>query len=603
MTGMVLACLVAHQSYRGKMSYQLELFTVDPIVEQPPAWVVPSEEAQLALSRSFTWYAVETYWACIQSADPAPWPLLALDHPLAPLSPEETAAAIQLGRAAATLEPVQASYLIGSGYARLLPRYHRARYGVFYTPPALVGHLMEMATQAGLDWRTATALDPACGGGAFLAPLALRMRGALADRPAQARIQDIASRLHGFEIDPFGAWLSQVFAEAAMLPDCRAAGVRLPRLVSVCDTLSNRTADGRFDLVIGNPPYGKIRLSEAARATFKRSLFGHGNLYGLFVDRALDLVQPGGLIAFVTPTSFLAGEYFKALRALLAVDAPPRTIDFVADRKGVFEDVLQETALVLFVQSGQPAPAAAHLIHAVNGEGVELEHVGAFELPANLHDPWIIPRTADQIELIVRMRRMPHRLSDYGYAVKTGPLVWNRHKPQLRSAPGPDSYPLVWAESVTQDGQFRFRADQANHKPYLQVREGQQWLLTSTQGVLVKRTTAKEQERRLIAAELPASWVEQHGAVVIENHLNILVPETARPAVSPRALAELLNAEQVDQAFRCISGSVAVSAFELNALPLPDPERLSALERAVADDLPSAAIRDIANQIYSGEIA
>lgn len=583
------------------MSYQLELFTADTLVEQSSALVVPSEETQLALSRSFAWHAAETYWTGIQSAYPDPWPLSALDYPLSPLSKEDAAAAAQLGRAAAVLEPVQAGYLIGSGYARLLPSRHRARYGVFYTPPALVSRLIEMVTRAGLDWRTAAILDPACGGGAFLAPLAVQMRDALADHLPQDRVQDIAARLHGFEIDPFGAWLSQVFAEAALLPDCRAAGMRLPQLVSVCDTLANRTGDRRFDLVIGNPPYGKIRLSEAARAQFKRSLFGHGNLYGLFVDRALDLAQLGGLIAFVTPTSFLAGEYFKALRALLAVDAPPRTIDFVSDRKGIFEDVLQETALVLFLRGGQPAPATVHLIHAVNGEGVELEHVGAFELPANPQDPWLIPRTADQAELIAHMRGMPHRLADYGYAVKTGPLVWNRHKPQLRPAPGPDCYPLVWAESVTQDGQFHFRADQANHEPYLQVKTGQQWLLTGTHCVLVKRTTAKEQERRLIAAELPSSWVEEHGAVVIENHLNILVPKTERPAVSPRVLAELLNAEQVDQAFRCISGSVAVSAFELNALPLPDPEKLSALERAVADDLPPAVIRDIANHIYSGE--
>ena len=34
----------------------------------------------------------------------------------------------------------------------------------------------------------------------------------------------------------------------------------------------------------------------------------------------------------------------------------------------------------------------------------------------------------------------------------------------------------------------------------------------------------------------------------------------------------------VDQVFRCISGSVAVSAFELEALPLPSSEQMTALE-------------------------
>ena len=45
------------------MSYQLELFSADTLVEQSPALAVPGEEAQLALSRSFGWHAVETYEA------------------------------------------------------------------------------------------------------------------------------------------------------------------------------------------------------------------------------------------------------------------------------------------------------------------------------------------------------------------------------------------------------------------------------------------------------------------------------------------------------------------------------------------------------------
>jgi hypothetical protein len=35
--------------------------------------------------------------------------------------------------------------------------------------------------------------------------------------------------------------------------------------------------------------------------------------------------------------------------------------------------------------------------------------------------------------------------------------------------------------------------------------------------------------------------------------------------------------------FRCISGSVAVSAYELNALPLPDPEQIMQLDSLLQD--------------------
>ena len=68
--------------------------------------------------------------------------------------------------------------------------------------------------------------------------------------------------------------------------------------------------------------------------------------------------------------------------------------------------------------------------------------------------------------------------------------------------------------------------------------------------------------------------------MIIENHLNIIRPK--KGAVDPpplRAMSALLNSEIVDQLFRCISGSVAVSAYELSALPLPDPEHLKALDK------------------------
>jgi len=99
--------------------------------------------------------------------------------------------------------------------------------------------------------------------------------------------------------------------------------------------------------------------------------------------------------------------------------------------------------------------------------------------------------------------------------------------------------------------------------------------------VLLQRTTAKEQSRRLVAAELPAAFIEEHGAVVVENHLNMIKPLNGAPRVAPTALAVLLNSDVVDQVFRCINGSVAVSAYELEALPLPPPEDVKEIERLV----------------------
>ena len=55
-----------------------------------------------------------------------------------------------------------------------------------------------------------------------------------------------------------------------------------------------------------------------------------------------------------------------------------------------------------------------------------------------------------------------------------------------------------------------------------------------------------------------------------------------KPVVPAAVIAVLLNNAVVDAAFRCINGSVAVSAFELEELPLPSPAVMAKLSALVA---------------------
>ncbi|MGA2275028.1 MAG: N-6 DNA methylase [Bryobacteraceae bacterium] len=463
-----------------------------------------------------------------------------------------------------------------------MPEDARSRWGSYYTPPGLAERLMNLAAQAGVDWRRCRVIDPACGGGAFLAPVAARMASASADLPAHQIVRAIGERLRGTEIDPFAAWTSQVFLEAAVMDVCRAAKQRLPQIVGVGDSLLQDVAD-TYDLVIGNPPYGRVTLSREVRERYRRSLYGHANLYGLFTDLAVQMTRPGGVIAFVTPTSFLAGEYFKSLRHLLATEAPPANLDFVSVRKGVFDDALQETLLATYKRGDRNTSASVHFISPTGYSDVVVQPAGRLVLPSSTGGPWMVPRSSDQEALIAFLRRMPHRLKNYGYEVNTGPLVWNRHKGQLTRHPSPETLPLIWAECVAPYGRFVFRAAKKNHEPFFRPRPGDDWLISYKPCVLVQRTTAKEQSRRLIAAELPNKFLRLHPAVVIENHLNMIRPTNGGPRVSPAVLCTLLNSDIVDKAFRCLSGSVAVSAYELEALPLPPPEELSNLTRLVQE--------------------
>jgi hypothetical protein len=189
-----------------------------------------NDEVRLAQARLFCAHAIEAYWLAIQRPYRDFWEL----EKTLWASPDELidggmrALAAEMGEAAAQLEPVLASYLIGSTYTAMIPEQTRSRLGVYYTPPGLARRLLDMATLAGVDWQTAKAVDPACGGGAFLAPLALKVVAENQHLTARELVRAIADRITGFELDPFAAWTSQVFLESSLMGLCRGAGERLP---------------------------------------------------------------------------------------------------------------------------------------------------------------------------------------------------------------------------------------------------------------------------------------------------------------------------------------------------------------------------------------
>lgn len=539
-----------------------------------------NDRVRVQQARAFCAHAIEAFWKalCERHGTSIKVRPLPLSVPVVALDARRVAE--DAGRLVASFPVEDAGYLIGSIYTVMLPASLRSSMGAYYTPPPLVARLLDLAESAGFDFAKGSAIDPACGGGAFLAPLAMRMVRHAGNSSPELILRRLGKRLKGIELDPFAAWMSSVLLEAAVLPLCVASKRRMVDVVTVADALGEREI-GQFDLVIGNPPYGRVTLDEQRRADYARSLYGHANLYGLFTDLALHLAKPGGVIAYLTPTSFLGGQYFKALRELLTDQATPVAFDFVSDREGVFDDVLQETLLTTFTKDRREASASISVVVPKGLNAARVEQIGHMTV-ATAGRPWLLPRKPSDAAFLDAVSKMPTRLSDLGFVVSTGQLVWNRHRDQLRTSSEGGALPLIWAESVTQSG-FSFAANKRSHVPFLAVRADQPHLVTRRASVLVQRTTSKEQTRRLLAAVIPQEFLDEHGGAVVENHLNLVyVPESCQGMVSAKTIAELLNTEAVDRVFRCISGSVAVSAYELQALPLPTAVQLTELERFIS---------------------
>ena len=184
-----------------------------------------AEQHRLGFAQSFTFAVIQ---ACRETSI-LPQPLMKPDGiELPALSPEAMNTARRFGDALAKLEPRSAAHLAGVIYTTALPESYRAAHGIFYTPPQLVDRLLVMAEEASIDWSKARVLDPACGGGAFLLPVAMRMAAALRRSNPTFILKQIGARLYGFELDAFGAWLAQAALELALQEVIRAAGRPAP---------------------------------------------------------------------------------------------------------------------------------------------------------------------------------------------------------------------------------------------------------------------------------------------------------------------------------------------------------------------------------------
>lgn len=477
---------------------------------------------------------------------------------------------------------------LGSAYVAALTPQVRARHGRHYTPPDLASHLWVMTRRAlghtAVPRRlTGVVRDPACGAGALLlAPLREHL-SALRRADPQMVLRSIPSVIEGVDADPAAVWLANVVLAAEALPLLaevpEARRRALPTLASAGDGLAPSSRPVRA--VVMNPPYGRVRLDPAERQRFAPFLYGHANLYGLFLAAGLESLDDKGVLSALVPTSFTAGRYFTNLRRALADTAPLREVAFVAERDGVFTGVLQETCLATFTRT-KPRKT---VVTSSNGHLTQVAKV----ISPRGGRPWMLPRQSDDARVAAAAAVMPLNLASAGWRVSTGPLVWNRRRADLHPHPAPARFPVLWAADI--DGEHLHRDRARDLMRYLQTSSDadRATMTLSEPAILVQRTTAPEQTRRIVAVELTADdLMAWGGAVVVENHVNVIRPTSGTPALTTSTLARVLATPTMDRLMRCLAGSVAVSAYELESLPLPGAEVLAAWDTMTSDELGAA---------------
>ena len=133
----------------------------------------------------------------------------------------------------------------------------------FYTPPVVISAIYKAMEQMG--FREGNILEPSCGIGNFIGMLPQSM-------------QD--SKIYGVEIDKISAGIAQQLYQKTSIAAQPFEEANIP--------------DSFFDAVIGNVPFGDIRVND--RRYNKHNFLIHD----YFFAKSLDKLRPGGVMALIT---------------------------------------------------------------------------------------------------------------------------------------------------------------------------------------------------------------------------------------------------------------------------------------------------------------
>lgn len=249
----------------------------------------------------------------------------------------------------------------------------RTESAAFYTNKMLITEMVKHLPEIEND--TITILEPSVGVGNFIPLVAKRYEG-------KKIVFDLV------DIDPNSVDIAKALIKKMDLP----SGCEINFII---DDFLLHNFNKQYDLVIGNPPFGKVSASDKLLKEYRKNAINKdtSNICSFFLDKAQSL---GNYIAFVFPKFLLNTPEFGATREYLRKKSIPAIIDF--GEKG-FPGVLIETIAVFVNNKKLPGKTCVQSFV----KQIEILQKQSYIFSRGL-PYWIIYRDAEFDEVYEKMR-------------------------------------------------------------------------------------------------------------------------------------------------------------------------------------------------------
>jgi adenine-specific DNA-methyltransferase len=216
--------------------------------------------------------------------------------------------------------------------------------GQIYTPSFIVEKMLLDTGFYDLSSGKISILDPACGDGRFLVPIAEHY---IKTTP-QDKLKEKLERIEGWDIDPSAIALCRDNLNALLDGISTPINWNLKRK----DALRGLNGRKKYDLIVGNPPYVRIQNVAPQQRKFVQDNYsfcksGSTDIYVAFFQLAHSLLKINGLCALVTSNSFLTSQTALSLRSFFSDSKVLRQITNYGTQR-IFENTGTYAAITIF---------------------------------------------------------------------------------------------------------------------------------------------------------------------------------------------------------------------------------------------------------------
>lgn len=211
---------------------------------------------------------------------------------------------------------VRGEDVLGFLYISLRDLGLRKNSGAYYTPEKVVRTLIGNLCESEGDLPGKTICDPCCGSGNFL--LGLLSKGV-----------DPRS-IYGQDVDAVSVALARINL-ALMTENFSVSELRSQ--ITVGNTFLSEFPR-KFDIIVGNPPWGtdfhqeeSVLLRDAFKTAGGKSL----EAYDMMVEKALSMLAPDGVVAFVLPEAILTVAAHAVVRSLMLGSCDFRFVNYLGN--------------------------------------------------------------------------------------------------------------------------------------------------------------------------------------------------------------------------------------------------------------------------------